>query len=250
MAVVDTNVARVYARRDGLDLPINKKQLQQHAERYVDHDHPIAYNNALMELGALVCTARIPDCAACPWQGECESRHQQDRLALTSNPLKVASVKKTYGVTLSAAQLKHRNKPCVPIVLALIHDEQGSYLVTKRPAQGVPEAGKWELPGGKREAGEKDRDALAREVQEELGVELLSARPFLRWDHEHDDVILQFHCYRCRLMQPEQAQHLASEALQWVSPAAWLQLDFPSPNQPLREKFADYHRISMPAVNA
>ena len=238
VAVVDTNVARVYARRDGLDLPINKKQLQLHAEKELYHQDPISYNNALMELGALVCTARNPDCTNCPWRVSCESRHLEERIQLTSNPLKVASTKKQYGAKVST-----RGKKRLPIVLALIHDEQGKYLIAQRP-QGVPEAGNGSCRGASESKGEDDRTALAREVQEELGVELMSARPFLRWDSDAGDTVIQFHCYRCRLMQPDQAAALASDELRWVTPEQWLQMDFPQANDPLREKFADYHRIA------
>ena len=235
--LVDTNVARAYARRDGLTLPLAKKELWAHSAAQVDPDDPISYNNALMELGALVCTARNPTCAACPWQQRCAAVNDDERHELTSNPLKVASKKETYGVTIT-----DRSKPRQHIVLALIHDD-GRYLVAKRPADKHV-GGYWELPGGKRDKGEDDRTALARELQEELGAELLAARPFVSWNHEYDDRYLSFHCYRCRLFNPDDVKPLASDELRWVEPAEFMDLEFPPANAPVQQRFKKYHRLA------
>lgn len=237
--LVDTNVARVYARRDGLRLPLDRKELWRHAAAQVPVVDAIAYNNALMELGALVCTARRADCPACPWQKQCASAGLDPSAptwAATGNPLKVASPRREYGVARS-----DHSKPRLHIVLGLIHHD-GSYLVARRP-MGVAEGGRWELPGGKREAGEDDRRALARELQEELGVELLAARPFVSWNHDAGERYLCFHCYRCRLFDASAARPLAASELRWVAPAQFLRLDFPAANAPILDRFKNYHRL-------
>ena len=234
--LVDTNVARVYARRDQLPLPLHKKELWTHSASQVEADNPIDYNNALMELGALICTARNPNCGLCPWSQRCLSNGQATVHEATSNPLKVASKKVKYGVDIT-----DKSKLRQHIVLALIWEED-KYLVTQRPLN-VHMGGYWELPGGKREKGEDDRIALAREIEEELGVELLAARPFVKWNHEYEDRYLTFHCYRCRVFHPERAQALASDRLQWVTPKEFVTLEFPPANQPVLQRFRRYHRI-------
>ncbi|MFN5356628.1 MAG: A/G-specific adenine glycosylase [Bacteroidota bacterium] len=74
-AVVDGNVYRVLSRFAGLDLPIDsgegKKVFSEMANALLDPDHAAEHNQAMMELGAVVCKPRQPDCAACPLSGSC-----------------------------------------------------------------------------------------------------------------------------------------------------------------------------------
>jgi A/G-specific adenine glycosylase len=74
-AVVDGNVARVLARLEGMDIPINsssgKKQLKHLANRLISHHDPATHNQAMIEFGALQCTPKQPGCQTCPLQGHC-----------------------------------------------------------------------------------------------------------------------------------------------------------------------------------
>lgn len=237
VAVVDTNVARVYARRDALPMPLDRNVIWTQAAAEVDPVEPIFYTNALMDLGATVCTARTTRCTVCPWLARCASAGDAERQAATGNPLKVASTKTAY----SAAPLD-RKLPRTHILLALVHHE-GRYLVARRPVS-KHQGGAWEIPGGKREAGEDDRAALARELREETGLELLAARPLLKWHHVYDDRALVFHCYRCKVFNPREAQPLESDGLAWVSPAEFVTLAFPPANAPLLERLRRYHRLT------
>lgn len=234
--VVDTNVARVYARRDGLKLPIDRVGIWSHVATQVDPQQPVRYNNALMDLGATVCTARNPACGACPWERRCVSRGQPPVIAATANPLKVQTKKVDYGV-----EITDRTLPRLHIVLGLIHDE-GKYLVAKRIADAHV-GNLWELPGGKREAGEDDRTALARELREELGGELLAARSILDFHFAYPDRYLTFHLYRCRLFNPRDVRPLASQELRWVTPEELVGLPFPPANKPIIERMRRYHRL-------
>ncbi len=234
--IVDTNVARVYARRDALSLPLDKKDVWSHVAIQVDPKNPIAYNNALMDLGATICTARVAYCEACPWEQRCASRGKKKVHVATANPLKVASKKIRYGV-----EITNKKKPRQHIVLALIHHD-GRYLVARRKKK-AHQGGLWELPGGKREKGEDDRVAIAREIHEELGAELLSARGILSFHYEYDDRYLTFHLYRCHLFNPADVKPLASDELCWVTPEEFIELDFPPANKPVQERMKKYHRI-------
>jgi A/G-specific adenine glycosylase len=74
-AVVDGNVTRVLARVFGIETDITqtatKKTITDLASRMLDMGHPAAYNQAIMDFGALQCTPANPDCAACPMQDIC-----------------------------------------------------------------------------------------------------------------------------------------------------------------------------------
>lgn len=74
-AVVDGNVYRVYARLFDMELPIDtpagRKAFASLADELLDRKHPAAYNQAVMEFGALLCTPAAPSCDSCPFAGRC-----------------------------------------------------------------------------------------------------------------------------------------------------------------------------------
>src|SRR5574340_320755 len=84
-------------------------------------------------------------------------------------------------------------KKIVDVVAAVVLQPDGRFLLARRP-EGKPYAGDWEFPGGKVEAGETLLHALARELHEELGIEVERAWPWLvrHFDYEHASVKLHF----------------------------------------------------------
>ena len=83
--------------------------------------------------------------------------------------------------------------PVVEVAAAVIQRPDGSFLLAQRPA-GKVYAGWWEFPGGKVEAGEPAEAALARELHEELGIDVRTAYPWITRTHvyEHATVLLKF----------------------------------------------------------
>lgn len=84
--------------------------------------------------------------------------------------------------------------PRVEVVAAVIERSDGSFLLAQRPI-GKVYAGYWEFPGGKIEPGESAPAALARELHEELGIDVRQSYPWLTrdFDYEHASVRLRFH---------------------------------------------------------
>jgi 8-oxo-dGTP diphosphatase len=77
-------------------------------------------------------------------------------------------------------------QPRLRVVAAALFDPAGRVLIAQRP-QGKHMAGWWEFPGGKVATGESDRDALTRELREELGVEVRPEHEVARLRHEYPD---------------------------------------------------------------
>ena len=91
---MDGNVYRVLARYYGIDEPINspkgKKTFQQLADELLDHNHPAAYNQAIMEFGAILCKPKNPACGICPVRLNCYAfKHN----ATTTLPVKLKKTK-------------------------------------------------------------------------------------------------------------------------------------------------------------
>jgi len=81
----------------------------------------------------------------------------------------------------------------VEVAAAVLQRSDGAFLLAQRPA-GKPYAGYWEFPGGKIESGETAAQALARELHEELGINVGRSYPWItrRYDYEHAAVTLHF----------------------------------------------------------
>jgi 8-oxo-dGTP diphosphatase len=127
-------------------------------------------------------------------------------------------------------------KAHLPIVVGLVEvdsPEGPRFVVTRRRA-GVHLAGSWELPGGKVAADETPRDALRRELHEELGVDVAHAEPitFSWYEYPERVVLLLFFHVRLTATSPSPAP-LEAEALRLVDHAELLALPMPPANAPL-----------------
>ena len=101
-AVVDGNVYRVLARHYGIDTPINttqgKKMFAELAQSLLPTDQPAAFNQAMMDFGAIQCTPTSPKCVVCPLQESCEALRtgRIGELPMKEKKLKVQTVRLTY----------------------------------------------------------------------------------------------------------------------------------------------------------
>lgn len=73
--VIDGNVMRIICRMYHLNAPLNEIQetIKQKAVALTSHQHPADYASAIMDLGAVICTPKNPQCLTCPWQKQCQS---------------------------------------------------------------------------------------------------------------------------------------------------------------------------------
>jgi 8-oxo-dGTP diphosphatase len=102
----------------------------------------------------------------------------------------------------------------VLVVAAALVDTLGRVLIAERPA-GKHMAGRWEFPGGKVAAGEGEEAALARELAEELGIEVMAARPMMRLTHRYPDRDVELSMWLVERYRGE-PRALDGQRLKWV----------------------------------
>jgi 8-oxo-dGTP diphosphatase len=124
-------------------------------------------------------------------------------------------------------------KPPLPVVAAVIEDAAGRVLVAQRPAHKHL-ALKWEFPGGKVEPGESPEAALARELREELGVEIENLRALPRFTHDYVAVVIEMIPFTCRLAPGSPPPHAHEHAaLRWVLRSELPTLDLAAADLPV-----------------
>lgn len=119
----------------------------------------------------------------------------------------------------------------IHVAAGALLDAAGRVLVTQRPPD-VHQGGLWEFPGGKLEPGEPVRTALARELREELGVEVRAARPLIRVHHDYGDrqVLLDVFLVTDFAGTP---RGLERQPLDWLAPEAMDAARFPAADRPI-----------------
>ena len=167
-AVLDGNVLRVLARFTGETGDIAKgptrRRLQAVADRLLAPRRAGDWNEALMDLGATVCSPRRPTCLRCPFRVDCRARASGEPERLPN--------KRRRGPT-----------PHYDIAAGLVW-RGDKVLIARRPSDGLL-GGLWEFPGGKRRPGETLPAACAREVREETGLRVTVGEPFCRIEHAY-----------------------------------------------------------------
>jgi 8-oxo-dGTP diphosphatase len=131
------------------------------------------------------------------------------------------------------------SKKMVLVSAVALIDSDRRVLLAKRP-EGKRMAGLWEFPGGKVEAGETPEEALIRELQEELGIDVhqscLAPGPFI--SHAYEDFHLLMPVFLCRkwkgILTAREAQELA-----WFRPNQMFSLPMPEADKPLIPLLAD-----------
>ncbi|WP_294391838.1 (deoxy)nucleoside triphosphate pyrophosphohydrolase [uncultured Sphingomonas sp.] len=125
--------------------------------------------------------------------------------------------------------------PLLFVAAVALIDADGRVLVQQRP-EGKPAADLWEFPGGKIEAGETPEAALARELKEELGIDVqaacLAPATFASEPSDHSDRHLLLLLYVCRKWQGL-PQPMEGGALRWVRVPELHGLAMPKPDRPL-----------------
>lgn len=123
----------------------------------------------------------------------------------------------------------------IEVVAGVMRDGQGRVLLAQRPA-GKHLAGTWEFPGGKREPGEGGREALARELAEELGIVVESARPWLALTHRYPEIMVRLQLFAVDAWRGE-PRGREGQSLEWITTGAMNRLPMPAADRPIVRAF-------------
>ena len=123
------------------------------------------------------------------------------------------------------------------VVAAALYDAEGSVLIAQRP-QGKHQEGRWEFPGGKVAAGESEAAALARELHEELGIEVTASRPFMRLEHSYPDRSVELSMWIVERFCGT-ARGLDGQKLRWLAPADLGHADLLEADRPFVERLLE-----------
>lgn len=217
--VLDGNVMRVISRIFASDANIKKSKTQRHFRRLagelLDSDRAGDFNQAMMELGATICTPTSPSCKKCPVQSACAA-------FADGNP-------EDYPLTPESKPVPHHD-----VAVGLVFDDNGHILIQRRPEDGLL-GGLWEFPGGKAKDGESMDEACARELREEVGIEVEVEAPFYTLSHAYSHFKITLYAFRCRLVAGEPTSE-EGQPITWVDVEGLDDYAFPRANRKLIEE--------------
>lgn len=223
---VDANVERVVARVFDLDTPVKQEPaasaVRAWALRLVPEGKAREHNQAMMELGALVC-GKKPRCGACPLAAFCISLH-----------LGIVDQRPVPG----------KRTPITPIeVVTGVLRRKDRIFVQKRLASGVW-GNLWEFPGGRVEPGESPEAAVVREFEEETGFAVAVDSKYGIIRHSYTTYKITLHCFALSLAgadgdleeAPDPPVLTAASAWRWAPPRELEDLAMPAAHRKLADR--------------
>ncbi len=213
LTIIDANVRRVVMRLLALEGFADTKQdkrIEEFLNKVLPQKKAGDFNQALMELGALVCRNKEPLCILCPVSKYCRA-YAQGKQEIIPEPKKkeIKDVEAVIGI------IKKGNK----------------YFIQKRPSKGLL-ADLWEFPGGKVEAGESKVAALTRELQEEIDTKVIKARHLFDVTHFYTQFRVKLSVFECVCA----AYPKADATHQWATLKELHQYPMPSGSAKIVEK--------------
>lgn len=196
---VDGNVRRVLSRLYAIQQPIDGNRTRRHlhvlASQLVPEDRPGDFNQAFMDLGALICTPHNPACLLCPLNRVCSAR---------ASGLENALPKRT----------PRKSIPHYNATAGVIWNGDGQVLLAQRPRGGML-GGLWTFPGGRQKSSEGLAACLRRSIEQMLGIEIRVGEPIVAVDHAYTHFRVTVHAFYC-YHESREPQALGYSSWQWV----------------------------------
>ena len=215
LPVVDGNVRRVLARLGARRGPGWRTDGPYYdaAEELLDREVPGEWNQAVMELGAAVCTPRRPACPACPVRAECSARK--------------------LGIQDELPESKNRRAPVAVTVAAALVEKDGRVLLVRR-REGRLMGRFWEVPQTSLDS--RGLPDLARELEERHGLQVVPGALVGRARHAITFRRIRVETYRARLRRPPPAD---TERYLWAAPGDIVRLPVSSMTRKMIRALAD-----------
>jgi A/G-specific adenine glycosylase len=212
LPVVDGNVLRVFTRYmelwDDIAKSETRKKIYQYLMDLIPKANPGDYNQAMMELGALICTPKNPTCSSCPLKKSCQAKAKG---MVDSLPVRA----------------KKKKTPLYRVALAVIL-RNDKFLIQKRPTTGHL-AGMWEFPGGKIKINESAKQAVTRECWEELDASVKIIQKLKMVKHAYTHFKIELNIFICRLSSST-VRPLQDQPIKWIRPEEVSLYPFPAAN--------------------
>jgi A/G-specific adenine glycosylase len=221
-AVVDGNVARVLCRWFKVAQPVKstqtKKLLGELAQLVLASGHAGHWNQAMMELGARICTPRNPQCEMCAVQKYCSAFLELDDPAqLPVRP-------------------PRREVPHHHLAVGLVWNN-GTLLIEQRQNKGLL-GGLWQFPNGHIYHGETPAQVLRREIQKALDIAVEVGDYLMTVEHAYTHLRVTLHVYHC-LYQSGAPHTRVCQNWHWVQPSELRRFAFPNANRRIIDRLLD-----------
>tara|TARA_B100000965_G_scaffold396572_1_gene411709 strand:+ start:1795 stop:2952 length:1158 start_codon:yes stop_codon:yes gene_type:complete len=209
--ILDGNVKRIFSRLIAAEstLSKNEKRLWQLSSLLISKFSPRDFNQALMDLGALVCTPKKPNCSHCPLQNFCVAYAKYEPHDFPKKAMKKINSPQEVGI-------------------GLIFNKKGELLIDQR-LENSSMGGMWEFPGGKKTSFESIEETIEREIREEVGIVVKVGAKLLSFEHSYSHKKIHFTVHLCEWKSGE-PKALSSQQMLWVFPDKLLQFPFPAAN--------------------
>ena len=170
---------------------------------------PTDFNQALMDLGTIICTSKKPSCSSCPIQNFCIAYSKYDPHDFPPKAM-------------------NKINPLQEVGIGLVFNKNGELLIDQR-LESSSMGGMWEFPGGKKTSIESIEETIEREIKEELGIVVNVGKRLLTFEHTYSHKKINFTVHLCEWKSGE-PKPLASQKFLWVSPDKLVNFPFPAAN--------------------
>ena len=209
--ILDGNVKRIFSRLLASERTSRReeKRLWELSSLLISNLRPRDLNQALMDLGSLICTPKKPSCSFCPLQNFCVAYKKYDPQDFPKKEM-------------------NKINPLQAVGIGLVFNKNGELLIDQR-LESTSMGGMWEFPGGKKKFDESIEQTIEREIKEELDIVVKAGAKLLSFDHAYSHKKINFTVHLCEWKSGD-PKPLASQKLLWVSPEKLVNYPFPAAN--------------------